>query len=207
MSDSDSAGMPRVRTSPSDTAGESRSVVRQAIVDAVAKLARAGGVAAVTMATTAEGAGIRRATLDEHFSYSEVLLLAWREQQVSHYLAHLRGDEESGGDPLGTLRTVLDVYAVTLQQTSTAGTPAILHDSDQHRTLEEHRQAFVTDLIRGALGQGLDPISGRRVRTDLDPSQLAELALHSIDGAACAPTPEAARALAGRIFDTLTFPG
>ncbi len=200
--------MARMPASRSDTVDESRSRVRQAIVDAVAELVRGGGVAAVTMTRTAEGAGISRTALDEYFSYTEVLLLAWREQQVSRYLAHLRGEAGSGVDPMETLRTVLDVYSVMLQQSSTAGTPAVLHDAHQHRVVDEHRQAFLTDLIREAVGQGADPTASCcRVRTDLDPSQLADLALNAVNGAVSAPTPEAARVLAGEIFDMLSGPG
>ncbi|MHA7210475.1 TetR/AcrR family transcriptional regulator [Arthrobacter sp. MDT1-65] len=202
------AKVPKLQPLRGGALGGTRSAVRKAVVGAVAQLLRDGGIAAVTMPRTADAAGMSPATLDKYFSEAEILILAWREQQVSRYLAYLRGHAVPSADPMDTLQTVLEVYSVVSQQSSTPNAPAARDDITPSGTADEHQQTYLTDLIQQATHQGLDTAaSGRRIRTDLNASQLAAFALHAVHSAAFAPTPEAARALARVIVNELTVRG
>ena len=79
--------MPKLWT---DTVEEHRRAVRDAAMDATARLAAGRGLASVTMSRIAEEAGIGRATLYKYFPDVEAMLIAWHERQVGSHLAPSR---------------------------------------------------------------------------------------------------------------------
>lgn len=190
-----------------ETVQEHRSSVREAALDAVAGLVAAGGVSAVSMTKAAEGAGISRVTLYKYFPDVEALLAAWHERQVEHHLGHLHhvrahlgsGHEQS---PVDAVRAVLEAYALMLQKTPMNETPGFLHSSSHVGHAQEHLQDFLRAMIEDAKlpGSG-SPEPSPGIRLDMASGDLALFALHAVNAAAAAPTPEAARALVGVIVD------
>src|ERR1039458_1901512 len=72
-----------------DTVEEHRRAVRDATLDATAKLLAGQGLASVPMSKIAAEAGIGRATLYKYFPDLESILIAWHERQVASHLEQL----------------------------------------------------------------------------------------------------------------------
>ncbi len=72
-----------------DTVAEHRQAVREATLDAAARLVTERGLTSVTMSAIATEAGIGRATLYKYFPDVETILVAWHERQVSGHLEDL----------------------------------------------------------------------------------------------------------------------
>jgi AcrR family transcriptional regulator len=191
-----------------DTVQEHRTSVREAVLDTVAQLVSTGGVPAVSMTKVAEGAGISRVTLYKYFPDVEALLAAWHERQVKQHLGHLhhvRTHLQRGGDgqsPVVAVRAVLEAYALMLQKTSVNESPAFLHSSSHVGHAQEHLQNFLSAMIDDAKPPASgNPDSFPVIRSDMASGVLASFALHAVNAAAAAPTPEAARALVDVIVD------
>ena len=187
------------------TVQEHRESVREAALNTVADLVSGGGVSAVSMTKVAEGAGISRATLYKYFPDVVALLMAWHQRQVDRHLghlAHVRTHAAGTGDPVETLRSVLEAYALILRESATANAPSFLHSGAHSDAAQEHLQGFLTEVMRDAAGAEGSGRTGR-VRGDVDARDLAMFALHAVNAAAVASTPEAARALVGVIVDGL----
>ncbi|MHA7284413.1 TetR/AcrR family transcriptional regulator [Arthrobacter sp. TMS2-4] len=190
-----------------DTVQEHRSSVREAVLDAVARLVGQGGVPAVSMTKVADVAGISRATLYKYFPDVEALLAAWHERQVNQHLVHLgqmRVHAERSGNPLQTLRSVLEAYAVMLQQVPMAEAPAFLHQGVHGAQTQEHLRDFLEALIRSAVKTCAQEAGGG-VRSDIAPRELALFSLHAVNAAAALPSADAARSLVGVIVDGLVI--
>jgi AcrR family transcriptional regulator len=194
-----------------DTVQEHRSSMREAVLDAVAELVAAGGVSAVSMTKAAEGAEISRVTLYKYFPDVEALLAAWHERQVEQHLGHLhhvRAHLDNGGSglsPVEAVRAVLEAYALMLQETLMAGSPNFLHSSPHVGHAQEHLQNFLSAMI----DEARVPASGTPgpspvIRSDMTSEDLASFALHAVNAAAAAPTPDSVRALVGVIVDGMT---
>jgi len=88
-----------------------RGSVRNAILDAASELARAGGVASVTMSGIAQASGISRATLYKYFPDLDAVLVAWHHRVVHGHLAALHSVYDGEHDPTRRLHAVLREYA------------------------------------------------------------------------------------------------
>lgn len=190
-----------------ETVQEHRNSVREAVLDAVVDLVASGGVPAVSMTKAAEGAGISRVTLYKYFPDVEALLAAWHERQVEQHLGHLHhvrahlggGHERS---PVDAVREVLEAYALMLQETPMAETAGFLHSGSHVSHAREHLQDFLSAMIDDAkLPASKNPGPSPVLRSDMASGDLASFALHAVNAAAAAPTPESARALVGVIVD------
>ena len=117
--------MPKLWT---DTVEEHRRAVRDAALDAAAKLVAAHGLASVTMSKIAAETGIGRATLYKYFPDVESVLIAWHERQVGAHLEELARVRDQAGGPGQRLEAVLQAYALMIRDRP-HGTdlPALLH--------------------------------------------------------------------------------
>lgn len=201
-----------------DTVQEHRDAVREAVLDGVARLVVAGGVSSVSMTKAAEGAGISRATLYKYFPDVQTLLSAWHERQIGEHLGHLHHVRDQAGhhspdtgrhdhhgvDPVATVRAVLEAYAVMLQQSSTDSAPTYLHAGSFTDRAQAHLHDFLSEVIGEATASaGGSEAMTASVRTDVPADDLASLALHAVNAAAAARSPEAARLLVGVVVDGL----
>src|SRR5262245_2309197 len=75
-----------------------RRDVRDAVIDATARLVTTEGPLAVTMSRIAEESGIGRATLYKYFPDVESILFAWHDRQIGEHLRRLADASESAGD-------------------------------------------------------------------------------------------------------------
>src|SRR5215207_4539995 len=118
--------MPRLWTETIDT---HRQAVRDATLDATARLVARHGLASVTMSGIAEEAGIGRATLYKYFADLDAILVAWHERHVASHLAHLAAIRDAVPAPEDRLPAVLEAYAFMLQRRGPQPAPQ-LHGSD-----------------------------------------------------------------------------
>src|SRR5947208_16395068 len=89
-----------------------RREVRDAILEATAKLVAEQGLRSVTMSQIADETGIGRATLYKYFSGVEPILIAWHERHVAHQLEHLTKLRAQPGEPAPLLEAVLQAYSL-----------------------------------------------------------------------------------------------
>ena len=149
--------MPKLWT---DTVEEHRQAVREATLDATARLVAERGLTSVTMSAIATGAGIGRATLYKYFPDVETILVAWHERQVSGHLEHLARirDQASPGQ---RLEAVLEAYALmTHDRPHGTELTALLHRGE-HVAGAHQRLAGLDLRAAGRRGQG-GPGPGRR---------------------------------------------
>jgi AcrR family transcriptional regulator len=168
-----------------DTVEEHRRAVRDAAIDATARLVVGQGLASVTMSKIAAEAGIGRATLYKYFPDLESVLLAWHERQVGGHLAHLAHVRDQTADPGQRLQAVLEAYAL-MRYGQPHGTDlsALLHRGEH--VDQAHRR--LADLIGGLLA---DAAAAGAARDDIPPGELASYCLHAL-GAADALSSKAA---------------
>jgi AcrR family transcriptional regulator len=168
-----------------DTVEEHRRAVRDAAIDATAKLVDEQGLASVTMSKIAAEAGIGRATLYKYFPDVESVLLAWHERQVGRHLAQLADVRDQTADPGQRLAAVLQAYAL-MNHGRPHGTDlsALLHRGEH----VSHAHRRLAGLIEGLLA---DAAAAGAVRDDVGPGELAAYCLHAL-GAAGALTSKAA---------------
>lgn len=201
-----------------DTVQEHRDAVREAVLEGVARLVAAGGVSSVSMTKAAEEGGISRATLYKYFPDVQTLLSAWHERQVREHLNHLHHvrdqagqhspntarEDHHGVDPVATVQAVLEAYAVMLQQSSMDNAPAYLHAGSHEDRAQAHLHEFLSEVIGEAITSAHGPKqTTQTVRTDVPVAHLASFALHAVNAAAAASSPEAARLLVGVVVDGL----
>ncbi len=150
-----------------DTIRTHRQAVRDAILDAVARLVALNGVSAVTMSDVAEGARIGRATLYRYFPDAKAVLLAWHERQVAGHLAQLAVRGQAAGDPYAALASVLEAYAMLPRGHNGTELAAFLHGQDHSRHANDQIRSYLAELIQAAAAAGLirddvaaDPMAG-----------------------------------------------
>lgn len=178
--------MPKLWT---DTVEDHRRAVREATIDATAKLVAEGGLAAVTMSGIAVEAGIGRATLYKYFPDVESVLLAWHERQVGRHLEQLAAIRARAADPGPRLAAVLRAYA-RLSRDRPHGTDlaALLHRGEHISQAHQH----LTGLIEGLL---TDAAAAGAVRDDMAPGELAAYCLHALAAAGTLPSEAAVERL------------
>lgn len=167
--------MPKLWT---DTVSEHRRAVREAAVDATARLVAEHGLPSVTMSQIAAEAGIGRATLYKYFPDIEAILVAWHERQVSAHLDELEDIAGRPGTPAYRLDAALHGYARMIRaRPHGADISALLHRGEHIEQAHER----LTRLIAGLLAQAAR--SGD-VRDDVAPAELAAYCVHALGAAA-----------------------
>ncbi|MBW3602094.1 MAG: TetR/AcrR family transcriptional regulator [Actinobacteria bacterium] len=174
-----------------DTIAAHRREVRDAVLDATARLAGQHGVLNVTMSQIAEDVGIGRATLYKYFASVEEILQTWHERQISDHLQLLTEIAERDAPQEARLVEVLGAYAqIQRQRTDHAAHPhgselaALLHHDAQVAPAERRLRDLVGALLADAAAAGA-------VRDDVPPDELASFCLHAL-GAAASTTSDAA---------------
>jgi AcrR family transcriptional regulator len=164
-----------------DTVGEHRQAVREATLDATARLVAERGLTSVTMSAIATEAGIGRATLYKYFPDVEAILVAWHERQVSGHLEHLARirDQASPGQ---RLEAVLEAYALmTHDRPPGTELTALLHRGEHVAGAHQHLAGLITELLADGARAG-------QVRADVPPGELAGYCLHALSAASALPS-------------------
>ncbi|UQW99302.1 TetR/AcrR family transcriptional regulator [Streptomyces sp. RerS4] len=160
-----------------ETIDAHRAAVREAILDATAKLVAQGGLRSVTMSQIAERTGIGRATLYKYFSDVQAVLLAWHERQVAAHLQQLAGIRDQTGTAMERVRAVLEAYAGIARQQHGGELAALLHQGEHVTHAEQHLHGMVQHLLAEAAEAG-------DLRGDVPPAELAQYCLHALTAAA-----------------------
>lgn len=154
-----------------------RDAVREATIDATARLVHEHGLTAVTMSQIAKESGIGRATLYKYFPDLESILVAWHERHVDAHLHQLVEVSEHVHDPAGQLAAVLRAYATVSRESRQDGDLAsLLHQGDHVVSAQARLHTFLTTLVSQAAERG-------EVRSDVPPAELAAYALHALTAA------------------------
>ena len=178
--------MPKLWT---DTVEEHRRAVRDAAIDATAKLVGESGLAAVSMSKIAAEAGIGRATLYKYFPDLESVLLAWHQRQVGRHLAELAEVRDQTADPGQRLEAVLRAYAwMNHGRPHDPDLSALLHRGEH----ADHAHRQLAGLIGGLLAEAA---AAGAVRDDVAPGELAAYCLHALGAAGALPSKAAVRRL------------
>ncbi len=178
--------VPRLWT---DTVAEHRRAVREAAMDATARLAAEHGVTSVTMSRIAAETGIGRATLYKYFPDVEAILIAWHERQVSGHLEHLARVRDQAGAAGGRLEAVLTAYALmTHERPHSTELAALLHRGEHITQAHQHLSRFIENLLAEAARTG-------EIRDDMPPDELAGYCLHALTAASSLPSLAAVRRL------------
>jgi AcrR family transcriptional regulator len=179
-----------------DTVEDHRRAVRDATIDATAKLVAENGLASVTMSGIAAEAGIGRATLYKYFPDVESVLIAWHERQVGSHLERLAHVRAQAGEPGQRLRAVLEAYALmNRDRPHSTDLSVLLHRGEPISRAHEHLTRLIEDLIADAAAAG-------DVRDDMAPGELAVYCLHALAAAGTMPSQDAV----GRLV-TVTLAG
>jgi len=183
-----------------DTVEEHRRAVRDAAIDATAKLVDEHGLASVTMSKIAADAGIGRATLYKYFPDVEAILMTWHERQVISHLDHLRAIGAESGEPGRRLHAVLTAYALMTHEVARRhhGTDlaALVHHGGHLDQAEDQLTTLLQDLLAEAARAGA-------VRSDVAPAELAAYGLNALAAARGLPSAAAVRRLVALVMSGL----
>ena len=182
----------------SDTIETHRRTVREATIDATAKLVAEHGLRAVTMSQIAEVTGIGRATLYKYFPDVEAILGAWHEREIGGHVAQLLHARDHATQPVERLKAVLRAYATIAHDARgqhDAELASLLHRDERVAQAEQHLHELVRGLIADAVRTG-------DVRDDVATDELAGFCLHAI----AAANSLSSKAAVGRLVE-LTLAG
>ena len=171
-----------------ETVAAHRREVREAILDAAARLVSERGALSVTMSEIAEQAAIGRATLYKYFPDVEAILVAWPERHVSAHLELIAAIAERPGGPGERLAAVLEAYALVVHERGRSDMAALLHRDEHAAHAGQHLQSLLVRLLA----------EGRRsaeLRSDIGPEELANFCLHALAGASALPSKAAVHRL------------
>jgi AcrR family transcriptional regulator len=172
-----------------DTVERHRRAVRDAALDATAKLVAEHGLASVTMSKIATETGIGRATLYKYFPDVESVLIAWHERQVASHLRQLTSIRDQPGGPGPRLEAVLEAYALmTRQRPHGTDLPTLLHGGEHIDHAHQQLTRLIEDLLADAARAG-------DVRDDIAPGELAAYCLHAVAAATALRSEAAVRRL------------
>jgi AcrR family transcriptional regulator len=160
----------------SDTIESHRRSVRDAILDATARLVAEGGLTSVTMSAIAEASGIGRATLYKYFPDVEAILTAWHERQVSVHLAQLIAIRDRAGDARQRLVAVLEAYARLGHAGHDPSLAAALHRGPYVVRAHDELAHLIEGLVEEAAAV-------RAVRADVPSAELAQYCLSALSAA------------------------
>ncbi len=175
------------------TIEEHRRAVREAVIEAAARLVAEHGIRSVTMSQIAEETGIGRATLYKYFPDVEAILLAWHERQITGHLELLGELRDQPGQAGERIEAVLEAYALIHHESHGHHDPdlvAFLH-RDEHEQVARAQQRL-RDLVRDLLAEGAETGD---VRDDVAPAELASYCLHALAAASGLPSKAAVRRL------------
>jgi AcrR family transcriptional regulator len=172
-----------------DTVDEHRRAVREAAIDATARMVAEHSLTSVTMSQIAAEAGIGRATLYKYFPDIEAILIAWHDRQVSAHLEQLAQIASQPGAPSQRLEAALLSYArMTRGRHHSTDLSALLHRGQRVAEAHERLTRLIADLVAQAAHSG-------DVRDDITPAELAEYCVHALGAAADMPSEAAVRRL------------
>lgn len=171
-----------------DSVDQHRTVVREAVLDAVGALVADHGLGPVTMSKVAETAGIGRPTLYKYFPDVESLVLAWHERQVARHLEQLASVRDNATGSIDRLTSVLEAYASITYEHPRSGSSAKLHSGQHVAQGEQHLHLFMQELIVEGVAEG-------HLRDDVAGSHLAAYVLSALSAASAMPSEAAARRL------------
>ncbi len=177
-----------------------RAAVRDAILDACARLVTEHGLRSVTMSQIAQDAGIGRATLYKYFSDVDAMLLAWHERQISGHLEHLQQIRDAAGTAAERLRAVLEAFALMSNAHGDNDLATLLHRRDHVAQAQQRLTDFIRDLL-------IDGARGGELRDDVAPDELVSYCLHAVGAASGLRSKAAVRRLVAVILDGLRPPG
>jgi AcrR family transcriptional regulator len=179
-----------------DTVDEHRRAVRDAALDATARLVAEYGLASLTMSKIATETGIGRATLYKYFPDVGSILIAWHERQVSSHLDQIARIRDQPGAPGQRLEAVLQAYALmTHHRPHGTDLSALLHRGEHVGQAHHQLTRLIEDLLAQAASHG-------DVRDDPEPDELAAYCLHALAAAGTLPS----AAAVGRLV-TVTLAG
>ncbi|MBV8994674.1 MAG: TetR/AcrR family transcriptional regulator [Pseudonocardiales bacterium] len=188
--------MPKLWT---ETIAAHRNAVREAIMDTTAALVAEYGLAAVTMSRIAEQTGIGRATLYKYFGDVEAIMVAWHDRQISRHLDYLAQVRDQADGPDARLDAVLRAYALIHHEHHGGELTALLHRGEHVEDARRRLTEFLHDLITEAARNG-------RIRTDIDPDELALYCLHALEAANRVASTAAVGRLVAIVLAGLTAP-
>jgi AcrR family transcriptional regulator len=161
-----------------DTIDEHRRAVKEAAIDATARIVAEHGLASVTMSQIAADAGIGRATLYKYFPDIETILIAWHERQVSAHLEQLAFIAGQPGTPGQRLEAALNSYARMIHaRPHSTDLSALLHQGEHVTQAHQRLTILIADLLTQAAHDG-------DIRDDIAPAELATYCLHALGAAA-----------------------
>jgi len=162
----------------SETVDAHRREVRNAILDAAARLIADRGVLAVTMSHVAELTGIGRATLYKYYPDVESILVAWHGRHIAHHIEELTALRDRVGEPEARLEAVLSAYAlICFHRVRHGGDIAALVHRDEHVAAAQRQ-------LLGLFGELLaEAAEGGLIRDDLAPDELANYCFHALTAA------------------------
>jgi AcrR family transcriptional regulator len=190
--------MPKLWT---ETIEAHRRSVRDAILHTTAALVADQGLRSVTMSQIAEETGIGRATLYKYYSDVEAILLAWHDRQISghlEYLAEVRDRADTGE----RLEAVLEAFALIAHESRghrDSDLAALLHRDQRVPRAQRQLRAMIKELLTESAAAG-------RVRSDVQPDELASYTLHALSAAGSLPTRASVRRILNVTLDGLRPP-
>ena len=173
-----------------DTVEAHRRDVREAILEATARLVASRGVRSVTMSEIAEETGIGRATLYKYFADVEAILVAWHERHVHVHLQQLAAIGERPGTAAERLEAVLESYALVIHERDRSDVAGLLHRQEHAAHAEHQLRSFIASLLVEGADDG-------DVRSDVAADELAAFCLHALAAARAVPSMAAVRRLVG----------
>jgi AcrR family transcriptional regulator len=172
-----------------DTVDEHRRAVREAAIDATARLVTEHGLASVTMSQIAAETGIGRATLYKYFPDIEAILIGWHERQVSAHLDQLAHITSQPGSPSQRLEAALHAYAgIVRGRPHGSDISALLHRGEHVAQAHERLTRLIADLLTEAASSG-------DIRDDIAATELAAYCVHALGAAASMRSEAAVRRL------------
>jgi AcrR family transcriptional regulator len=173
-----------------ETIDAHRAAVRDAALDATARLVAEHGLASLTMSQIAEHAGIGRATLYKYFPDAQAVLTAWHERQITAHLARLAAVADPADPAVVRAEAVLQTYARIQHHSGHHGgeIATLLHRGEHVDRAQRQLRDFVKDLIEEAAQAG-------DLRDDVAADELATYCLHALTAAGVLPTEDAVHRL------------
>ena len=168
-----------------------RRDVRDAILDATARLVAEHGLRSVTMSQIAEETGIGRATLYKYFPSVDAILFAWHERQIAGHLEFLAEVRDRSRDPAERLEAVLEAYALIRHEAHghhNRELAAFLHRDEQVAGAERRLREMIEALLAEGAERG-------DFRDDVAPNELASYCIHALAAASALRSKLAVRRL------------
>jgi AcrR family transcriptional regulator len=155
---------------------QSRSAIRQAIVDAAHRLVVEHGMPHVSMSAVAKEAGVSRQTLYNHFSDLEEIILEGASHAIDEAAGHMERMVEAAPNAMAALEQYVRASILTMAHDDLAMGAAGGMSADAEAQALEILEGFHRPLNR-ILHTGVEDGS---FRPDLDPDEVSEILFHMI---------------------------